>query len=183
MLVGHLNTPHGSHLFDLFLKHIWSQDIRKLMKMIMWAPLHPIWQLIRGCQSRSSESDRTATPDPFRVLLPYHLDNGNSNNNNICKHVCPCARTHARTQARTQARTHAHTHRGNNTAEEPRRDEHNRRQEQHSTGGLGGGVWGKRTEHGGNGWGMGETDGEWMGTGSLHHVAAHLGPLAGVVGH
>jgi hypothetical protein len=33
-------------------------------------PLHPIWQLIRGYQSRSPYSDRTATPDPFCHFLP-----------------------------------------------------------------------------------------------------------------
>ena len=33
-------------------------------------PLHPIWQLIRGCQSCSPESDQTATPDLFCFLLP-----------------------------------------------------------------------------------------------------------------
>lgn len=31
-------------------------------------PLHPIWQLIRGCQSCSPESDWTATPDLFCFL-------------------------------------------------------------------------------------------------------------------
>jgi hypothetical protein len=45
-------------------------------------PLHPIWQLIRGCQSRSPESGQTATLDLFRILLPNCLNNGN--NNNIC---------------------------------------------------------------------------------------------------
>jgi hypothetical protein len=153
MLVGHLNTPHGSHLFDLFLKHIWSQDIRKLMKMIMWAPLHPIWQLIRGCQSRSSESDRTATPDPFRVLLPYHLDNGNSNNNNICKHVCPCARTHAHKHVRKHAHTHTRTA---VTTPQKNRDEMSTIDGKSSIlrGGWAAGC-------GGNGRGTGETDGAW----------------------
>ena len=33
-------------------------------------PLHPIWQLIRGCQSRSPLSDRAATLDPFCLFLP-----------------------------------------------------------------------------------------------------------------
>jgi hypothetical protein len=37
--------------------------------------------------------------------------------------------------------------------------------------------------HGGEKQGMGEKYGEQMGTGSLHHVAAHLGLLAGAVGH
>jgi hypothetical protein len=41
-------------------------------------PLHPIWQLIRGCQTCSPESDRTATPDAFGFFLP-NLDNGNNN--------------------------------------------------------------------------------------------------------
>ena len=66
----------------------------------------PIWQLIRGCQSRSSESGRTAMPDLFRVLLPYHLDNGNNNNNNVCGY--------------TRERAHARTHHNNSTAADPR---------------------------------------------------------------
>jgi hypothetical protein len=127
----------------------------------------PLWKPMPGisgthCQSHSSESGQTATPDLFRVFLPYHLDNGNSNNNNVHKHVCLRAHTHTHTHhARTHARTHAHTHahHGNNTAEEPRRDEHDQRRAAF----YGGVGW----------WGVGEKDGERMGTGSLHHVAAH----------
>jgi len=69
--------------------------IGRSLPPVVRPPLYPIWQLIRGCKSRSSESGRTATPDLFRVLLPYHLDNGNNNNNNVCRYTRK--RAHART--------------------------------------------------------------------------------------
>jgi hypothetical protein len=82
--------------------------IGRSLPPVVRPPLYPIWQLIRGCQSRSSESGRTATPDLFRVLLPYHLDN--NNNNNVCGY----------TWERAHARTHARTHHNNSTAADPR---------------------------------------------------------------
>ena len=77
ILVGHLYTPHVSHLFGSFLYHIPSQDIRKLFSLsqifindpwswslppVVWAATTSIWQLIRGCQSCSSESGWTDPP-------------------------------------------------------------------------------------------------------------------------
>src|SRR5258705_4910462 len=69
--------------------------IGRSLPPVVRPPLYPIWQLIRGCKSRSSESGRTAMPDLFRVLLPYHLDNGNNNNNNVCGYTRERAHTHA----------------------------------------------------------------------------------------
>jgi len=81
-------------------------SIKVIIALSVWGqpPLHPIWQLIRGCQSRSPESGRTATPDLFHILLPNHLDNGNNNNN-------------ARLRMAIEERAFTHMHHSNCTAE------------------------------------------------------------------
>jgi len=79
--------------------------IGRSLPPVVRPPLYPIWQLIRGCKSRSSESGRTATPDLFRVLLPYH--NGN-NNNSICKHNAIRTSTYEHTHAHPPTATTPH---------------------------------------------------------------------------
>jgi hypothetical protein len=86
-----------------------GHDLSELRELL-WEqpPLRPFWQLIRGCQNRSPEGGRTATPDSFRVFLPNH---NNSNNNNVPR---------AQMKKNEHARTHTHHH-DNSTTEEPRR--------------------------------------------------------------
>jgi len=75
-----------------------GHDLSELRELL-WEqpPLRPFWQLIRGCQNRSPEGGRTATPDLFCVFLPNH---NNSNNNNV-----PRAQMKKNEHARTRTTT------------------------------------------------------------------------------
>ena len=107
-----------------------GHDLSELRELL-WEqpPLRPFWQLIRGCQNRSPEGGRTATPDSFRVFLPNH---NNSNNNNVPR-------------AQMKKNEHARTRTTTITAPRKNRDdptEHDqqcaiRPNEQHLTGGIG----------------------------------------------
>jgi hypothetical protein len=116
------------------------------------------------------KSGRTATPDLFRLFLPNHLDNGNNDNNDVCRYeqrqnerartctmmMAPRNQTATTTtittteNKRTRTRIHAH-HNDNGTTEEPRWHGalmHRSIERAIFNGEVGQRVWGRRTENG-----------------------------------
>ena len=145
------------------------------LQLCGWPPLHPIWQLIRGCQSRSSESGWTATLGPFSPLASLPPRQRQQQQQQHLR-----AHTHTHAHLHTHACTHAHAHTHTCTCTTVTTPQKNRDETSTINGkgnirrGSQAAELGSGEKDGERGEGWGTTD-----TGGLHHIAAHWAPLLG----